>query len=60
MISKERVEEIEYYFWEETSEEETQEWREDLNQEESAYVDELDKAVCKGVGTLCQELLKSL
>lgn len=58
MISKERMEELEHYFWEESNDEDTQEWREDLNEEEEKLVSEWDKKVCRGMATLCEKIIK--
>lgn len=58
MISKDRIEELETCFWNETNDEETEEWREYLNDEEIKLVNEWDKNVNKGMVTLCQEILK--
>lgn len=43
MISEERLEELESYFWAETDEEESQEWRENLSEEEAQLIDEWDE-----------------
>lgn len=58
MISKERLEELENYFWSETNDEETQEWREDLNDEEQELINEWDGRVNAGITTLLEETMK--
>lgn len=58
MISKERIEELESYFWDETNDEETQEWRNDLNDEEEKLVSEWDEKYASGFATLCEEIMK--
>jgi hypothetical protein len=40
MISQERLEELKSYFWAETDEEESQEWRENLSDEEAQLINE--------------------
>lgn len=60
MISKERLEEMEYYFWGETNDEDTQEWRDDLNNEEEKMVSEWDERVKKGISNLCGEIIKKI
>lgn len=58
MISQERIEELETYFWEETNDEDTQYWREDLNDKEKKLVCEWDKGYGESVAGLCEEILK--
>jgi hypothetical protein len=58
MISKERIEELESYFWDETNDVETQEWRDDLNDEEEKLISEWDEKYAVGIGTLCKEIMK--
>ena len=43
-------------FWAETNEEWTQEWRDDLTNEESAIVDKWDADVDKGLYNLCKAI----
>ena len=43
-IAKERIEELEFCFFAETNDPETEEWRDDLTPEEAALVAEWDKA----------------
>lgn len=42
MITEERIEEMKEYFWAETNDPETEEWREDLTKEEAALVESWD------------------
>jgi 5-bromo-4-chloroindolyl phosphate hydrolysis protein len=60
MISKERMEELEHYFWSETNDEETQEWRKELSEEEYKLIDEWDKQANTGMKTLFKELAKNI
>ena len=41
----------------ETSEPESQEWREDLTEEEAALVESWDKKYSKGIYNLCSDIL---
>lgn len=52
------VEELEALFWDETNEEWTQAWREDLTQEEVALVAQWDERVRKGMLKMCQDILR--
>lgn len=54
-----RIKELESYFWDETNDEETTEWREDLNEEELNLVAEWDKRIRNGMITLCKEIQKT-
>lgn len=49
MITKERLEEIESYWNDETNDEETQKWRDELTEEEEKFVNDLDKGYNKGI-----------
>ena len=53
-IDKERREYLEDMFSSETNDEDTQEWRDDLTPEESALIDEWDKAYFNGVCKLIE------
>lgn len=59
MILKERMEELEGCFWEETNDEDTHKWREDLNEEELKLISEWDKKINRGMVILCEEIKKS-
>jgi len=59
MISKERVEELHHYFWQESNDQDTQLWREGLNEKEKGLVFKWDKKVNRGMLTLCEEILKN-
>lgn len=58
MISPSRYEELHGLFWDETNEEWTQEWREDLTQEEAALVAQWDERVRKGMLKMCQKIIE--
>lgn len=58
MISKERIEELESYFWDETNDEETQEWRDDLTEEERKIVDVWDNKYATAFNGLLGEIAK--
>lgn len=58
MISPSRYEELHDLFWNETSEEWTQEWRDDLSPEESALIRTWDKRTNEGVVKMCQRILE--
>ena len=45
MITKERLQELESYFWAESNDPETKEWREDLTAGEEALVAQWDERV---------------
>jgi len=57
MISKERMDEMEEDFWSESNDEDTQEWREDLTDEEIKVVDKWDQSYVQGTVKLCQQIL---
>ncbi|MCL1810414.1 MAG: hypothetical protein FWG42_11725 [Clostridiales bacterium] len=59
MISKERLEEISSYFNDETNDEETQEWRDDLTSEECELITEWDDNYAKGVYRLCKAIIEA-
>lgn len=50
MISKERIDELEDYFWNESYDQGTQIWRNELNKEEIKLIAEWDKKVKKRYG----------
>jgi hypothetical protein len=60
MISQERIEELESYFWDETNDEDTQEWRNDLDEEEEKLVDKWEKQYWGGYIRLCTELAERI
>jgi hypothetical protein len=57
MISNERLEELESYFWEESNDEDTQLWREDLSEEEDKLISEWDKKYNVGIANLCEQII---
>ncbi len=57
-VSEEREEELEEYFWNESNDPETQEWRDELTAAESALVDQWDARVSQGMGNLAKETLR--
>ena len=58
MITKMRIEEMESLFWSETNEDWTQDWREELTDEEDALICEWDEKVRRGMLNLCNEILR--
>ena len=52
-----RIEELQDLFWSETEDEWTQEWRDDLTPEESALVDEWDRAYDSGMLKLMERIV---
>ena len=60
LIPQERLEELEYYFWKETNDETTQEWRNNLNQEEEKLIGEWEKEYYGAYAKLCSELAKNI
>lgn len=56
MITKERLEELESYWNDETNDEESQEWRDELTEEEEAYVYKLDETFEKGMQKLWKKI----
>ncbi len=59
MVAPERMEELESYFWNESNDEETEYWREDLTGEEQKIVNEWDKQYASSVCKICGEILKT-
>ena len=58
MISPSRREELSSLFWNETNEEWTQEWRDDLTPEEATLVRQWDKRSAEGMASLCRRILE--
>ncbi len=56
MLTKERYETLMWLWENETSEEETQEWRDELNEEEEKLVDSWEYKFCSGLARMCQDL----
>lgn len=56
MISEKRRKELEKFFWEESNEEESQEWRDSLTCEEEILVSEWDGTVNNGIAKLCEQI----
>ena len=56
-ISKERWEQLQWFWGEESSDPDTQEWRDELTSEEAALVSSWDRAFNQGVKSLCQQIL---
>ena len=56
-MDKTRKREIDRYLAHETNAPESQEWREELTEEESAYVQARDKHYERGVAALCSAIL---
>lgn len=57
MISKERLDELSALFWDETNEPETQEWLDDLTQEEAVLVEQWDERSAAGMYNLYKDIL---
>jgi len=57
MISQERIGELESCFWDETNDEETQSWRDDLEVEEQELVDKWDGQYASSICKMCKEIL---
>ena len=60
MISEERLLELEYLYWHETNDEETQEWREKLTDEEEALISTWDKQHEERIQNIWKQLAKHL
>ena len=58
MISKERLDEINSYFWEETNEDWTQEWRDNLTDEEADLMDEMDDKFAIGMYRIAERIIE--
>ena len=59
MITKERFEELNSYFWQESNDIETQEWREELTAEEAALIDEWDEQNRLCMLRMCEKILEN-
>lgn len=57
MEKLERYEELQRYFWAETNDPETLEWREDLTADEAAMVERWDAQTSAGISQLSQDIL---
>lgn len=57
-ISSNRLEELRYAWEAETSDPETQEWREELSDKESLLIASWDRAYNLGVRSLCEQILE--
>lgn len=58
MILQERIDELEYYFYNESNDEDTQTWRDDLNHEEQELINKWDKQFNQGMMNVCEKILK--
>ena len=59
MITRERFEELNSYFWQETNEAETQEWREELTAEEAELIDDWDEQNRLCMLRMCEKILEN-
>ena len=59
MLSGERIAELEWRWGEETSDEESQEWRDHLSEEEAEFVEQWDKGYAHGLVRLCADLMEA-
>jgi len=59
MVSKERKAELLTLWWDETNEDWTQEWRDDLDREELALVDQWDRQYSSSVYQMCLAIVQS-
>jgi len=57
MLTQERCEELMWLWEHETSEEETQEWRDNLSDEEQELVDSWEGKFCSGLARLFQDMM---
>lgn len=57
-ISEERYDELSWLWGEESNDPETQEWREELTEDEAKLVASWDKAFNLGVKSLCEQILQ--
>ena len=53
-----REEDMQHWFWEETNDPETMEWREDLTPDEAAMVEQWDNRTAQGFSKLAQAILE--
>ncbi len=58
MLTEERYETLAWLWENETSKEETQEWRDELNSEEQELVDKWDNGFDFGLARMCQDLTR--
>lgn len=59
MISDEREMELDQYYWEQSNDEDTREWRNDLTLEEMELVNKWDQRLSKGLSKLYEEVIKT-
>ena len=59
MITRERFEELNSYFWQESNEAETQEWRDELNAEEAKLIDDWDEQNRLCMLRMCEKILEN-
>lgn len=55
MITDERIQEMQDAFWAETNDPATEEWRDDLTEEEAQIVARWDERVNAGITELCED-----
>ena len=55
-VTPEREKYLDWAFWFETNDPETQEWRDDLTADEAALVEHWDEAVSRGICAMCKKL----
>lgn len=58
MAQLQRYEELQYLFWNETNDPESQEWREDLTADEAAMVEQWDLQTAKGFSQLATDIVE--
>ncbi|MET1247633.1 hypothetical protein ABWW58_02455 [Sporolactobacillus sp. STCC-11] len=58
MIAKERMSELSELFWSETNDEETQQWRDELNEEEEHMVSDWDGKLASSMKPLCKKIIE--
>lgn len=58
MAKLQRYEELQYLFWNETNDPESQEWRKDLTADETAMVEQWDLQTAKGFSQLATDILE--
>ncbi|MBP3674048.1 MAG: hypothetical protein J6J18_09500 [Oscillospiraceae bacterium] len=56
-VTAEREEELRSCFWDETNEPDSEEWREDLTEDEAAMVEQWDESSSNGFSRLAQDIL---
>jgi len=56
-VSSEREEELSWYFWNETNDPESEDWRDELTTDEAAMVEQWDLQTSAGFARLAQEIL---